>query len=786
MKKIILILLFALSILKAQNIDSLQNNLFNYVNKKGYDSTAFDLCIQLYNAYIDTNYQMAMQFAALAEQIASKLKDSMKLASAYTMLGKCYMRQHTYFMATEAFFKAYDIYRQKNNDTLMAYSLTNIAQAYIKQEIEDIAIEKLKTALHIFKNNNNNKGLIHTYLLMSKAYMDTKPRKSISMLKKTMKLAQKSNHIADIYYLLAKAYNQLSFLDSSLFFLNKAFIEYKKNNDLINIAQTHLFFGEIYLEHAQQEFALKHINSAAKLFQQINQKDKLAKAYYLLAKIYFNNQNYTKASKYATEALNISNTINLIDIKPNILAILSDIYQKQNNTSQALIFQKKYAQALKEYYEYKKTQRFSSLQMNLEAQNKEKDIQIFKMKAQQEKLKMEKRLYKRNLLYGIIIGLLALIILIFMIIRYREKNKNEKLLKETNELLKHEIFVRKKAENNMRESEARYKLLFKKMPIGILQFNEDFIISDVNEKLLEILKLSKNQLVGKSLNYILDRNLTKQITEFFQSDKEIFSTETQIVLKSKLLYVSLTIKKYKFSTDNGIISGGIIIVEDLTAKKQTEDLIKHKYLVKEKIFNLLPDDIVLTNLNGDIIAIHFPSNPEFERTATTIEQIIPQKWKDKFFKYFELVRETGYPQRFVVENIYQNYFIRIIPEPKQETILVMFINLERKDKKLIEKARREKHLSEKQKYYRELKYAIENELLGTYRNLQRGMSFIMIKNFAERIINIAQKFNNPELKNYGNQLLEAITAFDVLKINKILDQFPSLINQFSQEERFIL
>ena len=84
----------------------------------------------------------------------------------------------------------------------------------------------------------------------------------------------------------------------------------------------------------------------------------------------------------------------------------------------------------------------------------------------------------------------------------------------------------------------------------------------------------------------------------------------------------------------------------------------------------------------------------------------------------------------------------------------------------------------KDNYLNSIQNDIEKELLPIYQNIQRGLSFLMIKNFAEKIVTLGKNYNNNKITDYGEQLLDYVTSFNVFKVNETIEKFPSFISQF--------
>ncbi|KAB2867247.1 MAG: PAS domain-containing protein, partial [Bacteroidales bacterium] len=62
----------------------------------------------------------------------------------------------------------------------------------------------------------------------------------------------------------------------------------------------------------------------------------------------------------------------------------------------------------------------------------------------------------------------------------------------------------KKANQNL---EQKYRLLFEKSPVGIFQFDNNAIIIDCNDRFIEILKSSREKVIGFDMQNLKDKSV---------------------------------------------------------------------------------------------------------------------------------------------------------------------------------------------------------------------------------------------------------------------------------------
>jgi PAS domain S-box-containing protein len=96
--------------------------------------------------------------------------------------------------------------------------------------------------------------------------------------------------------------------------------------------------------------------------------------------------------------------------------------------------------------------------------------------------------------------------------RVRERTAQ---LVAVNEQLKAEIIERKHTEEELKQSEERYRLLYENVPIGYQTLDEDGRVIDVNQAWLEILGYSKGEILGRRIGDFVAPTQLPQFEEFF-------------------------------------------------------------------------------------------------------------------------------------------------------------------------------------------------------------------------------------------------------------------------------
>lgn len=136
-----------------------------------------------------------------------------------------------------------------------------------------------------------------------------------------------------------------------------------------------------------------------------------------------------------------------------------------------------------------------------------------------------------------------------------------------------DITERKKAEEDLRKSEEKHRLIFENAPLGILHFNNYGIITACNDNFVKIIGSSKESLIGLDMLKLTDKKMVHAITKalagklgYYEGD---YRSETANIVKSvKAGFAPIVMQE-------GIVIGGVGMVEDITERKRYEETIKH-------------------------------------------------------------------------------------------------------------------------------------------------------------------------------------------------------------------
>ena len=260
-------------------------------------------------------------------------------------------------------------------------------------------------------------------------------------------------------------------------------------------------------------------------------------------------------------------------------------------------------------------------------------------------------------------------------------------LEESNEQLEVEIWNRQKTEKALRDSEARYRLTFDHIGIGIAHVLPTGEIVKVNPQMSVIFDFSENDLLGMDVDELnppdVERNNIGLVEQVTSQEIPFITTEERFTRKNgEVFWGNLTVSAV-FDTHSEV-DYYIVVIEDITDKKIAEKAArKSEYLLikAQRIAHLgsfeynIPEDT--SHLSEELINIFGLSavdqndrnwldllqesvrKGDFERLKTQIQKVISEG--TEFLDEIKIIRPDG-EERFVS--------IEIISEPDQKGSIV--------------------------------------------------------------------------------------------------------------------
>lgn len=621
------------------------------------DSSQFKrLIVECYDTLEAAPY-IALEYAAQARQIAETSGDSIDIATAYSTLGKCYYKTRVYYLAMHSMFKAFEINALLHRQEPLAECLVDIAKTYCQQEVYDMGEEYCMKAIEICNNYNIPKTKADALSTLGRINIITNEELAVPNIAKAKRIYDSlglANESAEINVYLATAFTKLEQYDTAINILGTNIKKYTAAGNTRAIARTNFAYGNTYEELGERDMAETFYNTALSQFYKCEMFHDALLCRIKLARLQHKAKKYDDALENAAKAIEEAQWTEQklgteeIFVKHHACEILYHIHQQLGNNDLALKYCERFAQTGDSVYILKKQEQFSEFQVSMESQRLQKEIEMLQVNSEKEKLLFEQKQSNRNItLLAIIIALVIAVVIIFYY-RYKEKARHNADLSLSNSRMEQEIKERKIAESELRNSEEKYRLLFRKTPVGIVQFNDKHIITAVNERFIKIFGLKNKSIIGQDIYTVIPQKQFDTIESGNNADKDnISKTELKINTPNGEVFASVSYKSYSDQTGTDFERGGILIIEDITERKIAEAQLAAYNSTSNNIIDMMPDSIFLLDNKANYIFARIPGQDikgQNTYLGRNMREVLPPDILLPFLVAFNTVRKTGEPQ----------------------------------------------------------------------------------------------------------------------------------------------
>jgi PAS domain S-box-containing protein len=218
-------------------------------------------------------------------------------------------------------------------------------------------------------------------------------------------------------------------------------------------------------------------------------------------------------------------------------------------------------------------------------------------------------------------------------------------LKRRIQELENEILLRNQADEMLRKSEERYRMIFNYSPLGTVHFDSHGRIIDCNERFVEIMGSSMDKLIGFNLvESLRDERMRSAINAGLEGKPNYFEGDYLSVTGNRLVPVRAMCSR--INSDDGSFLGAVGLVEDITAQRLTEEALQESKEFIEKIVNSISDPIYVVDrqhryvLANDAMCALAGRRRE-DVLGRTNYDFFPGEQVDIFWNKDEIVFQTG-------------------------------------------------------------------------------------------------------------------------------------------------
>jgi signal transduction histidine kinase/predicted negative regulator of RcsB-dependent stress response len=363
------------------NIATLENTL---VNGQINDKEKTEVLIELSKLSLGISSEKSLEFALQALDLSVEMKDDTIRRIVLKTLGDVYFNSCKYEEALRYHKDALILFELSDDRAEVAMRYDNIGTDYYELSSYDMAMEFQQKALKIFEELQNLKdfgmssnriGLIYWKVSNFDKALEYFQRslKALENIDDKKGIAILLNNIGLIYY-------EVKDNDKALEYYAKSLIYMKDNADKDGVAMVQNNIGLILYELNDFEESLKCYHESLNLSEEIGNKKATTNTLTNIGDLYVKQKKYDKALYYLEKSRSCAVEFNLKELLIDCYKTMSKVHYESKNFEKAYEYLTLFTEIKDEIFSETSNQKIANLQSKYEIENKEKEIEIHKLK----------------------------------------------------------------------------------------------------------------------------------------------------------------------------------------------------------------------------------------------------------------------------------------------------------------------------------------------------------------------------------------------------------------------
>ncbi|WP_372642958.1 tetratricopeptide repeat protein [Ancylomarina sp.] len=381
-----------------------------------------------YNYLLVHDYELAKISLDYAKDISYKSKDSTKICDVHLKLAYYFAVVSKYDSAIFHHNTSIELCDLLDDKRQKVNNLIGLGEIYYERGELELSLNKYLEAFkftEVFKDDQIKLSLlINMGNIYSSENQIEQAKDYYNQAKKIAEKLKDEDVLSVLYNNLAILYQEeLDFKKAQTYFEKSLNID-KKKDDKAGMALCLNNIGENYFKMGNNEKAIIYFRESLSSNRKLKLETAIIYNLESLAQIHLSNGNFKQAYGALAEGIKISEEVKAKGKRADLLLLLANYYNKIGNNKNAYSSMVVYNSLKDSLQNESRTEKMVQLRTKFEAEQKEKENEILRVKNQftQEKLEQEK--LRANYLFIFSFLAIVVIVLIFMLFRSKVKINN--------------------------------------------------------------------------------------------------------------------------------------------------------------------------------------------------------------------------------------------------------------------------------------------------------------------------------------------------------------------------
>ena len=164
------------------------------------------------------------------------------------------------------------------------------------------------------------------------------------------------------------------------------------------------------------------------------------------------------------------------------------------------------------------------------------------------------------------------------------------------------FFLIRRGLHAVRESEQNYRLLFDHSPVGIIEFDMDLVITNCNNRFMEIIRRPAEQYVGFNLSGLQEHSILPSLQMALRGEEGVYEGPFNEPAGQERTWISM--RTAPLFDAGKRVKGAVAIVEDISERKWAEQALRDAEKQFRQMFEHSGEGIYQSTPEGKFIAVN--------------------------------------------------------------------------------------------------------------------------------------------------------------------------------------